>query len=131
MPISSGERPTRPSPLLVVRDYSAGYGGPPVVTGLNLEVGMGEVVTIVGPNGAGKSTLLKAIAGVARQMGGTVEFDGTDITAWPTARLARAGVGYVPQSREVFGDLTVLENLEMGGVLMSKAQARARIEEVV
>jgi branched-chain amino acid transport system ATP-binding protein len=131
MPISSGERSSRPSPLLVVRDFCAGYGGPPVVADLRLDVGVGEVVTVVGPNGAGKSTLLKAIAGVARHMGGTVEFDGTDITAWPTARLARAGVGYVPQNREVFGDLTVLENLEMGGILMPKSEARTRIEEVV
>jgi ABC-type branched-subunit amino acid transport system ATPase component len=131
MPISSDERSERPPPLLVVRDFSAGYGGPPVVSGVSVEVGSGEVVTVVGPNGAGKSTLLKAIAGVAVQIGGSVSLDGVDITAWPTARLARSGVGYVPQSREVFGDLTVLENLEMGGVLMPKAQTRARIEEVV
>lgn len=131
MPTSSGERGIRPSPLLVVRDFSAGYGGPPIVSDLNLEVGAGEVVTVVGPNGAGKSTMLKGIAGVAQHMGGTVELDGSDITAWPTARLARTGVGYVPQSREVFGDLTVLENLEMGGVLMRRTEVTARIEEVV
>jgi ABC-type branched-subunit amino acid transport system ATPase component len=131
MPTSSGERTARPSPLLVVRDFSAGYGGPPVISGLSIDVGVGEVVTVVGPNGAGKSTLLKGLAGVAQYIGGTVEFDGTDMTAWPTARLARAGVGYVPQSREVFGDLTVHENLEMGGVLMPKREVAARIEEVV
>jgi ABC-type branched-subunit amino acid transport system ATPase component len=131
MPTSSGEHGGRPAPLLVVRDFSAGYGGPPVISGVSIDVGAGEVVTVVGPNGAGKSTLLKAIAGVLRSQSGTVKLDGVDITNYTTPRLARAGVGYVPQSREVFGDLTVLENLEMGGVLMPKAEVAARIEEVV
>jgi ABC-type branched-subunit amino acid transport system ATPase component len=131
MPTSSAEQTARPEPLLVVRDFAAGYGGPPVVSGISVEVGAGEVVTVVGPNGAGKSTLLKGIAGVAQYIGGQVEFEGTDITAWPTARLARAGVGYVPQSREVFGDLTVLENLEMGGVLMPRSEVKGRIDDVV
>jgi len=114
-----------------VRDFSAGYGGPPIVSGISIDVGAGEVVTVVGPNGAGKSTLLKAIAGVLRSRSGIVELDGVDISRYTTPQLARAGLGYVPQSREVFGDLTVLENLEMGGIRMPKARAAARIEEVV
>lgn len=127
----SADLAARPAPLLVVEDLVAGYGGPPIVSGVSVEVGAGEVVTVVGPNGAGKSTFLKALAGIVRSAGGRVRLDDVDITNWATPLLARAGVGYVPQTREVFGDLTVLENLEMGGVLLPRRQLAARVEEVV
>ncbi len=78
-------------------------------------------MAVVGPNGAGKSTLLKAILGIARVEAGRVELNGADITGLPLEKLARLGVGYVPQVDDVFDGLRVRENLDMGGYLFSKA----------
>lgn len=127
----SAENSSRPKPLLSARDVVTGYGGVPVVNGISLDVAPGEIVTVVGPNGAGKSTLLKAIAGILRVSEGSVKVEDQEITNWPTYRLARAGMGYVPQVSEVFGDLTVMENLEMGGHLMSRREAKQRTQEIV
>lgn len=127
----SADSPLRPDAVLSTAGLVAGYGGPPVVAGVDLQVSSGEVVTIVGPNGAGKSTLIKAIAGVLRVSGGRVELKGRDVTNWETDRLARNGVGYVPQNAEVFGELSVIENLEMGGYLVSRRAVRHRMEEVI
>src|SRR5258708_4324701 len=102
----------RPVAMLSVRDVVSGYGGPPIVRGVSVQVGAGEIVTIVGPNGAGKSTLLKAIAGLLRVESGQVVLDRADITNQRTNRLARLGLGYVPQSNDGFAPLTVRENLE-------------------
>jgi aerobic-type carbon monoxide dehydrogenase small subunit (CoxS/CutS family)/ABC-type lipoprotein export system ATPase subunit len=77
-------------------------------------VGVGEVVALMGRNGAGKSTTLKAAMGMVEQRSGTVQFMGQDISRWPPHAIARAGLGYVPEDRRIFTDLTVLENLEVG-----------------
>jgi len=116
---------------LSVRGLSAGYGDIPVVEGIDLDVRPGQIVAVVGPNGAGKSTLLKAILGVARVLGGRVTLDGRDITGQPLPRLARLGVGYVPQSEDVFDSLRVSENLEMGGYLFSRHVRAERTERVL
>src|ERR1700756_294889 len=115
MPTSSADRP---EPVLEVADLVAGYGGAPIVHGVDVSVGAGEVATIVGPNGAGKSTLLKAITGPCEVLGGAVRLAGDAVTRLRGDRLARRGIGYVPQTKDVFGSLTVLENLEMGGYLL-------------
>ncbi len=120
----------RPAAMLSVRDVVSGYGGPPIVRGVSVQVGAGEIVTIVGPNGAGKSTLLKAIAGLLRVESGQVVLDRADITNQRTNRLARLGLGYVPQSNDVFDPLTVRENLEVGGYRVPRPQLGARIDEV-
>jgi len=120
----------RPAAVLTVTDVVSGYGGPPIVRGVTAQVGAGEIVTIVGPNGAGKSTLLKAIAGLLRAESGRVTLDGADITNQRTNRLARLGLGYVPQSNDVFDPLTVRENLEVGGYRVPRPQVGARIDEV-
>lgn len=130
MPISRDER-VRPPEMLSVTDLVAGYGGPPIIRGVNATVGEGEIVTIVGPNGAGKSTLLKGIAGLLACESGKVEFSGNDITNVRSHRLARLGIGYVPQNDDVFEPLTVRENLEMGGYLLQRHEVRARVEAVV
>lgn len=127
----SADAAGRPDAVLSTTGVVAGYGGPPVVSSVDLQVGSGEVVTIVGPNGAGKSTLIKAIAGVLKISEGRVQLAGRDVTNWETDRLARHGVGYVPQNSEVFGELSVIENLEMGGYLVSRRALRRRLEEVV
>ena len=130
MPISRDER-GRPAAVLTITDLVAGYGGPPIIRGVTAAVGEGEVVTIVGPNGAGKSTLMKAVAGLLTSEGGKVRIGEQDITNVRSHRLARLGIGYVPQNDDVFEPLTVRENLEMGGYLLSRHEVHTRIESVI
>jgi ABC-type branched-subunit amino acid transport system ATPase component len=110
---------------------SAGYDGNPVVHEISIEVAPGEVVSIVGPNGSGKSTLLKSIVGVVEVLAGQVLIAGKDVTGAKPEDVARSGVGYVPQTDDVFAPLTVRENLEMGGYLLRPREVPARIEHVL
>ena len=128
---SYAEESGRPAPILSVVELSAGYGGPPIVSELSLTVGKGEVVTIVGPNGAGKSTLVKAIIGEVPTSKGSVSLAGEPLTGVPTELLVRRGIGYVPQRNDVFGMLTVRENLEVGGYLLPKREVGHRIQETL
>jgi len=130
MPISGADEPHRPPPHLIVSEMSAGYNGTPVVENVSLTAGRGEVVTLLGPNGAGKSTVLKALIGLTKMYAGSVVIGDADVTALPPHSLAAMGCGYVPQTRDVFDELTVLENLEMGGYLLDKRTLRQRIDEV-
>ncbi len=100
--------------MLTVEGLRVAYGKALVIAGLDLAVAPGEVVALLGRNGAGKSTVLKALMGLQPAAGGTVRLDGAEITRWPSHRIARAGIGYVPEDRRVFSALTVLENLEVG-----------------
>jgi branched-chain amino acid transport system ATP-binding protein len=108
---------------------TAGYGGPPVITEVCVSVRAGRITAIVGPNGAGKSTLLKALAGVVKVSDGEVYVCGARTTNLAPERLVRRGLGYVPQVDNIFPDLTVRENLEMGAYTKPSA-ARQRIDEV-
>ncbi len=110
---------------------SAGYDGSPVVHDISIDVAPGEVVSIVGPNGSGKSTLLKSIVGVVEVLAGQVLIAERDVTGTSPEDVARLGVGYVPQIDDVFGPLTVRENLEMGGYLLRPREVGARIEHVL
>jgi branched-chain amino acid transport system ATP-binding protein len=114
---------------LVVRGLTAGYGGPPIVDGVSIEARRGAVTAVVGPNGAGKSTLLKAIAGLIRPVAGQVFVSGNEVTGSPAERLVRRGIAYVPQVANVFPDLTVRENLEMGGYIRTSG-VRERVEQL-
>jgi len=96
-----------------VRDLVAGYGQSVVIQGLSLEVGAGEIVCLLGRNGAGKTTTLRSIMGLTPPRAGRVRFRDEDITARPPFDIARLGVGYVPDDRRIFPDLTVDENLEI------------------
>jgi ABC-type branched-subunit amino acid transport system ATPase component len=116
---------------LRTHELTAGYGGRPVVHGVSVAVEPGKVVSIVGPNGSGKSTLLKGIVGDVRVLSGQVLVDGKDATNLPPEEIARLGVAYVPQIDDVFGPLSVRENLEMGGYLLPPKQVPARIEHVL
>ena len=100
--------------LLAAEGLSAWYGAAQILFGVNLEVRRGEVVALMGRNGAGKSTTLKAVMGMVEQRSGTVRFGGADISRAAPHAIARAGLGYVPEDRRIFTDLTVLENLEVG-----------------
>ena len=100
--------------MLRVTDLHSDYGRIPIVNGISLSVAEGEFVGVLGHNGMGKTTLLKTLMGYIRATAGRVEFDGRDITAAPPHRRARLGIGYVPQGREIFPGLSVIENLRMG-----------------
>ncbi len=116
--------------LLAARNVVAGYGrGDEILKGVNLTVDDKEIVAIIGPNGAGKSTLLKTIAGLLHPARGSVELRGEPIHALPPREISRRGVAFVPQEQNVFGTLSVRENLEMGGWL-DKAATRERMDAV-
>ncbi len=100
--------------LLEVDRLCAGYGRAQILFDVGLKVGAGEAVALLGRNGAGKSTTLKTIMGLIQPMSGAVRFSGRDITGWPSHRIARLGLGWVPEDRRIFTDLTVLQNLEVG-----------------
>ena len=125
--MSSAEAPADER-ALCTRGLSAGYSEVLVVSNVDLDVSHGQVVAVVGPNGAGKSTVLKAILGIARVLGGSVALGGRDITGFPLDRLARMGVGYVPQLDDVFDSLRVRENLDMGGYLLDRRRRAERME---
>ena len=102
---------------------TAGYGALPIVQSVTIRAEAGSITAVIGPNGSGKSTLLKAIVGLLKVTSGQVRLDGRDVAGWRAYRIARAGIGYVPQLSNVFPSLTVVENLEMGAVA---AQRRNR-----
>jgi branched-chain amino acid transport system ATP-binding protein len=112
--------------LLTVRDLDVRYGRVEAVRGVSLNLARGEIVAVVGANGAGKSSLLRALLGVQRMAGGRVEFDGADITAWPTSRRVAEGLVLVPEGRRVVTTLTVHENLLMGAFHRRAPRALAR-----
>lgn len=122
--------PPRTEPLLRACQITAGYGAVPVINDISLDVAPGEVVLLIGPNGAGKSTVVKALNGELGLMSGRVEIAGTDVSRLTENHRADLGLGYVPQSRDVFPTLTVAENLEMGGYRLPAAQAEARIAAI-
>ena len=100
--------------MLVVKDLHAYYGRAHILHGVSLEARAGEVVALLGRNGAGKSTAMKAIMGLVAPASGEVSFDGTRIDRLPPYRIARLGLGYVPEERRIFTELSVRENLEVG-----------------
>jgi len=100
--------------LLAVSDLNTYYGLSHVLQGISLTVNQGEIVALLGRNGMGKSTTLKSIMGLVRPKSGTVTFQGKDITGYPPYKVARAGIGYVPEDRRIFPNLSVLDNLDIG-----------------
>ena len=117
--------------LLDVHDLAAGYGDTDILRGLTLHVMPGELVAVIGPNGAGKSTLLKTLAGLVRARAGRVTLRGADITGAGTARIVASGLCYVPQEANVFGSLSIWENLTIGAWTAPRAlrdRARAALE---
>jgi urea transport system ATP-binding protein len=99
--------------MLRVEQLSVSYGETLILRDVDLEVGPGKVVCLMGRNGVGKTTVLRAVMGLLPVRGGRITFGGQDITRWPSDRRARAGLGYVPQGREIFPHLSVEENLRM------------------
>lgn len=100
--------------LLEVRDLVVSYGGIQAVKGVSLDIGAGELVCLIGANGAGKTTILRALSGLHGVSGGSVRYDGKDITNVASYRLVELGIALVPEGRGIFSRLSVLENLQMG-----------------
>jgi branched-chain amino acid transport system ATP-binding protein len=100
--------------MLRIRNLNAWYGRAHILFDLSLEVGRGEVVALMGRNGAGKSTTMKAVMGLLERMDGSIQFMGREIAGLDPYRIARLGLGFVPEDRRIFTDLTVMENLEVG-----------------
>jgi ABC-type branched-subunit amino acid transport system ATPase component len=115
--------------VLRAEGLTAGYGGPPIIEDVSLAVHAGKITAIVGPNGAGKSTLLKAMSGLLRVSRGEVYVRGEKTTNLPPEKLVKRGLGYVPQVSNVFPDLTVRENLEMGAYTRRRG-IDGRIDEI-
>jgi branched-chain amino acid transport system ATP-binding protein len=114
--------------MLEVSGLRSGYGDVTVLKGISFSLDH-EIFAVLGANGAGKSTLLKTLARLLPITGGSLTFDGTDVTPWQPHRLASAGLAYVPQEANVFADLTVAENLSIGG-LIGKRTKEERLEEL-
>ena len=103
--------------ILSIKDLKVSYGGIEAVKGISFDVKQGEIVTLIGANGAGKSSTLRAIAGLVKPYGGSISFEGEDITAADPTEIVKRGVTLVPEGRRIFADLTVLENLKIGAYL--------------
>ena len=117
-------------PLLKVDAVSAGYGDSEILRGVSIEVGAGEIVSIIGPNGAGKSTLMKTIFGLLHPRQGSIHLDDKDISRSTPYQIVELGMCYVPQVANVFTDLTVEENLEMGGFVLKERNLEPRKERI-
>jgi branched-chain amino acid transport system ATP-binding protein len=117
--------------MLNLSGVSAGYGTVPAVRDIEIAVGPGEAVGLLGANGAGKSTTLRAISGLVRSMAGTITFFDKTISALPPYRIAELGIAHVPEGRQVFPELTVKENLEIGAYIPSAKAERGRTLDLV
>ena len=117
--------------MLALAGVSAGYGALPAITGVSLVVGEGEAVGLLGANGAGKSTTLRAISGLVRPGAGRITFFGADITDLPPYKVTALGIAHVPEGRQVFPELTVKENLEIGAYIPAARAERRRSLDLV
>ena len=117
--------------MLTLSGVSAGYGSVSAVSDVSIAVGEGEAVGLLGANGAGKSTTLRAISGLVRLTSGAITFLGTNIAALPPYKVAEMGIAHVPEGRQVFPELTVKENLEIGAYIRSAKSERSRTLDLV
>ena len=112
--------------MLEVKNLAVNYGAIAALRGISLEVRPGDIVTLIGANGAGKTTTLRTISGLLKAQGGSVLWQGRDITNLPPHQIVKLGISHVPEGRMVFSNLTVLENLMMGAYLQKDRQMVAQ-----
>jgi branched-chain amino acid transport system ATP-binding protein len=117
--------------MLKVSEIEVRYSGVPVIHNVSLEMGKGELVSVVGANGAGKSTLLKTVAGALHPSKGSIQFEDREVSQLSTADIVRMGITYIPEARLIFGPLTVEENLGIGAYVLNDDEAEKRNLEVV
>ncbi len=116
--------------MLRLAKVSARYGAIEALRGVDLEVSSGEIVTLIGANGAGKTTLMMTICGHPRASAGRIVFNGADITKLPTDQIVRHGIALAPEGRRIFSRMTVLENLQLGGLASDPAHFAQDMERV-
>lgn len=116
--------------LLKVDDIHVHYGSIHAIKGISFEVNEGEIVTLIGANGAGKSTILNTVSGLMRPTSGKISFDGKEIAGTPAHKIVSTGLALCPEGRRVFLDMSVQENLEMGGYTRSASEIAASIADV-
>jgi ABC-type branched-subunit amino acid transport system ATPase component len=117
--------------VLRIEDLRAGYGKTPILHGVSVEVGRGETVAVLGRNGAGKTTLLRAAMGLVEAYGGSINLDGRDLSGQPAHERARRGLAYVPQGRDIFPGLSVLDNLRVAAFGTRQRNVDERVETVI
>ena len=118
--------------MLQLKDVHAYYGQAAALRGVSLEAPKGKIVAVLGANGSGKTTTIKTIAGLLPASGGSIEFDGQEISALSTDRIVRLGISVVPEGRQLFDEMTVLENLRLGALtLANKEQVREQMDQVI
>jgi len=117
--------------VLTLSQVSAGYGSVPAVSDISIAIGAGEAVGLLGANGAGKSTILRTISGLLRLKSGSITFLGTDTAKLPPYKITELGIAHVPEGRQVFPEMTVRENLEIGAYIASAKAERSRTLELV
>jgi branched-chain amino acid transport system ATP-binding protein len=124
-------RPQAEACMLKLEGVSASYGSVPAISDVAIEVGAGEAVGLLGANGAGKSTTLRAISGQVRLTKGRLTFDGIDLSSLPPHRIPELGIAHVPEGRQVFPEMTVQENLEIGAYVPKAKADRAQTMQLV
>src|SRR5579863_8834381 len=117
--------------MLKLENVSASYGSVPAISNVSIEIGEGEAVGLLGANGAGKSTTLRAISGLVKLTSGTVTLDGVNLASYPPYRIPELGIAHVPEGRQVFPEMTVNENLEIGAYVPKAKAERSRALELV
>jgi len=117
--------------MLKVSEIEVRYSGVPVIHNVSLDVGKGELVSVVGANGAGKSTLLKTVAGALHPSKGSIQFEDREVSQLSTADIVRMGITYIPEARLIFGPLTVEENLGIGAYVLNDNEAEKKNLEIV
>ena len=117
--------------MLELKNVNSGYGSHQILYDVSMEMKKEDITVIIGPNGAGKTTLMRTIMGLVNVYSGTVKFNGQNLVNVPTNKIVKMGVSYVPQRDSLFENLTVKENLMLGGYLLSRDEREARMEEVL
>ena len=115
-------------PVLAIDDLSVAYGKRRALEGVSLTVAAGEIVTLLGANGSGKSTTLRTVSGLVRAARGTIRYEGRDIARWPPDAIVAAGIGHVPEGRDIFPEFSVLENLLVGAHTVPAREVPGRLE---
>src|SRR6185369_2719010 len=120
------------TPILALDEVVAGYGGFTVLNGTSLQAARGAITTLIGPNGAGKSTVFKTVFGLLPARAGRIVFEGREVTNLAPRRLLELGISYVPQGRNIFPELSVRHNLELGATAAAqRIDVAARVESVM
>ena len=119
------------TPIFIAKEITAGYGEQVIIRNINLELYKSTITTIIGPNGCGKSTFLKSVSGIINPFEGNVFINDVEVTNLNTFELSKIGLGYVPQSENIFSSLSVIDNLKMGGYILDNQKYKINLTKVL